>query len=151
MEKLISAKCNIQSVPESYILPPETRPGIFIVPQFETIPVIDLGGETTADRTTKIQQIMKASQEYGFFQVINHGVPERLMRDELTVAKEFFELPAEDNASLYSEDPKQSCRLYTSIDCVKEKVHFWRDNLRHPCHPVEEHMQFWPAKPAQYR
>lgn len=53
------------------------------------------------------------------------------MHDVLTIAKEFFELPPEDKASLYSEDPKKSCRLYTSIDYVNEKVHFWRDNLRH--------------------
>lgn len=83
--------------------------------------------------------------------MINHGVPEKLIHDVLDVANEFFELPAEDKASLYSEDPKQSCRLYTSIDYDREKVHYWRDNLRHPCHPLEEHIQSWPEKPAHYR
>ncbi|KAK9993481.1 hypothetical protein SO802_023184 [Lithocarpus litseifolius] len=39
----------------------------------------------------------------------------------------------------------------TSIDYDSEKVHSWRDTLRHPCHPLEEHMQFWPEKPPHYR
>ena len=53
------------------------------------------------------------------------------MHDMLDVANEFFELPAEDKASLYSEDPKQSCRLYTSINYDREKEPYWRDNLQH--------------------
>jgi len=65
-------------------------------------------------------------------QLTNHGVSKKLMIDVLEVAEEFFELPIEDKASVYSEDPKRSCRLYTSIDYDKEKVHFWRDSLRHP-------------------
>ncbi|KAJ4726854.1 Hyoscyamine 6-dioxygenase [Melia azedarach] len=51
------------------------------------------------------------------------------MQDVLNVAKEFFEPPAEDKASLYSDDRKQSCRHYTSIDYANEKVRFWIDNL----------------------
>ena len=39
----------------------------------------------------------------------------------------------------------------TGIDYDSEKVHYWRDTLRHPCHPLEEHMQFWPEKPPHYR
>lgn len=60
-------------------------------------------------------------------QLTNHGVSKKLMSNVLEVAEEFFELPVEDKASIYSEDPKRSCRLYTSIDYDKEKVHFWRD------------------------
>ncbi|KAA8550769.1 hypothetical protein F0562_002453 [Nyssa sinensis] len=151
MEKLISSRCNLQSVPESYILPPERRPGELIVPLCNTIPVIDLHGEFGCNRSELIQQIIKSSQEFGFFQLVNHGVSVELMRDVLIVAKKFFELPAEDKASLYSEDPKQCCRLYTSIDYATEKVHFWRDNLRHPCHPLKDHLHHWPQKPTQYR
>ncbi|PON95090.1 Oxoglutarate/iron-dependent dioxygenase [Trema orientale] len=147
MEKLLSTKTDLKFVPESYILPPDTRPGNTEVPFFETIPVIDLKGEPAQ----LIQQIADASKEYGFFQLINHGVEEKLLQDVLDVTKEFFELPAEDKATIFSDDPKRSCRLYTSIDYMNEQVHYWRDALKHPCHPLEEHSQFWPQKPAQYR
>ncbi|CAK9140639.1 unnamed protein product [Ilex paraguariensis] len=151
MEKLISIRSNIQTVPESYVLPPDRRPGKQDVPLCKTIPVIDLKGEHAHDKAELIQKIIKASQEFGFFQVINHGVPEELMRNALMVGAEFFDMPAEEKASFYSEDPKKSCRLYTSIDYVREKVHFWRDTFRHPCHPLEDHVKDWPEKPARYR
>jgi isopenicillin N synthase-like dioxygenase len=109
--------------------------------------VIDLDG----NRNELIQEIIKASQEYGFFQLRNHGVSEELMKDVLVVAKEFFDLPVEEKERFYSEDPNQTCRIKTSLDFAKEKVHFWRDNLRHPCHPLEEHIRQWPENPARYR
>ncbi|XP_061366950.1 hyoscyamine 6-dioxygenase-like [Gastrolobium bilobum] len=150
MEKLISSRCNLQYVPESYILPPESRPGKE-APLCNMVPVIDLGGELCHDNSTLTQQIMKASQEFGFFQLVNHGIPNKLLDDATQVAKEFFELPIEDKARLYSEDPKQGCRLYTSIDYANEDVHYWRDSLKHPCHPLQEHIQNWPNKPTRYQ
>ncbi|KAK7381216.1 hypothetical protein VNO78_33747 [Psophocarpus tetragonolobus] len=39
------------------------------------VPMIDLGRD---DRADIIKQLLKASEEYGIFQVINHGVPKDL-------------------------------------------------------------------------
>lgn len=73
------------------------------------------------------------------------------MYEMLMVAKKLFEMPGEDKVNFYSKDPKQNCWLYTSIDYDREKVHFWRDNLRHSCHPLEDHVQSRPLKPPRYR
>ncbi|XP_052169978.1 protein DOWNY MILDEW RESISTANCE 6-like [Diospyros lotus] len=150
MEKLISNSCNFLSVPESYVLPPEIRPGELPAPPCTAIPVVDLR-RVGGGRKDLIQQIIWASEEFGFFQLTGHGVSEELMHRVLTVSKEFFELPAEEKARFYSEDPQRSCRLYTSINFSKEKVHFWRDKLQHSCHPLEDHIQQWPENPASYR
>ncbi|GMI98708.1 DMR6-LIKE OXYGENASE 1 [Hibiscus trionum] len=152
MEKLVSSWYKNKTLPESYIFPPETRPGNLIVPTCKTIPVIDLGNAVGQNRTRIIQQILKASQEYGFFQVINHGIPEDVMDQSMDVFKEFFEMPAEDKAMLYSQDPENSCRLLTSsVNYGREKFHHWRDNLRHPCHLLEDCIKIWPQKPIRYR
>ncbi|KAK9013430.1 hypothetical protein V6N11_041438 [Hibiscus sabdariffa] len=153
MENLVSSWCQNKPVPESYIFPPETRPGKLInVPGCKTIPVIDLGKAEGQDRTDIAQQISNAGEEYGFFQVVNHGIPEDVLNQSMDVFKEFFEMPAEDKAMLYSQDPKQSCRLLTSsANYDREKVHQWRDNLRHPCHPLEDCIKLWPEKPIRYR
>ncbi|KAK4573043.1 hypothetical protein RGQ29_031139, partial [Quercus rubra] len=103
-----------------------SRPGQTQVPLCETIPVLETytlppERELSFDRAHLIKQIIQASQEFGFFQLINHGVSEKLTHNVIDVGKEFFVLPAKDKASLYSEDPKQ------------------KDTLRHPCHPLEEH------------
>ncbi|KAK8654213.1 hypothetical protein V6N13_128186 [Hibiscus sabdariffa] len=68
MEKLVSSWYKNKTLPESYIFPPETRPGDLIVPTCKTIPVIDLGKAVGQNRTLIVRQILKASQEYGFFQ-----------------------------------------------------------------------------------
>jgi hypothetical protein len=66
-QRLISnwSKVNF-SVPPSFVQPPECRPGKVTNPSSKTIPLIDLGGH---DHAHTIMQILKASEEYGFFQV----------------------------------------------------------------------------------
>ncbi|KAK6286449.1 hypothetical protein POUND7_012628 [Theobroma cacao] len=151
MDKLVSDWCTDQSLPESYIFPPETRPGKLSIPSGDSIPVVDLG-EASINRSNTIQKVLKASQDFGFFQVVNHGVSQKVLNGTMSVVKEFFEMPTEDKTSLYSEDPKKVCRLYTSnANYGCEKFHFWRDVLKHPCHPLEECIKLWPDKPTSYR
>ncbi|CAL0317328.1 unnamed protein product [Lupinus luteus] len=54
------------SVPPSYIQPIENRPGNVISSSCKAIPVIDFGGH---DRDYIAKYILKASEEFGFFQV----------------------------------------------------------------------------------
>ncbi|MCI49553.1 hyoscyamine 6-dioxygenase-like protein, partial [Trifolium medium] len=69
MEKLItSCWSNFQYVPEDYIFPLESRPGNLIIPFNSNIPVIDLSEAQKGDRTNIIHKIIKAAQEFGFFQ-----------------------------------------------------------------------------------
>ncbi|CAN6689030.1 unnamed protein product [Malus baccata var. baccata] len=137
MEKLISSCYNGQTLPESYIFPLDARSrNLTTAPSRDNIPVIDLGGAEGGDQTY----------------VVKHGILESLLNDTMGVFKEFFDLPAEDKANLYFDDPKKSCRHSTSSGYFDlEDVHLWRDYLRHPCHPLEECMQQWPQQPSRYR
>ncbi|CAK9140634.1 unnamed protein product [Ilex paraguariensis] len=121
METLVSSWFKDQSLPENYVFPPETRPGEAIVPVSKNIPIIDLGKSVVGHdhRNNTVQQILNAAQKFGFFQVNNHGVSER--------------------QNDYSKDPRKGCSLYTSsYNYDNEEIHFWRDNLRHPSHPLDE-------------
>ncbi|XP_060970738.1 hyoscyamine 6-dioxygenase isoform X2 [Cannabis sativa] len=69
MEKLLSTKRELKFVPECYKLPPDCRPGNTIVPICEFIPVIDFKEE----QPKLIQQIIHASKQYGFFQILSNG------------------------------------------------------------------------------
>ncbi|XP_061994348.1 flavanone 3-dioxygenase 2-like [Rosa rugosa] len=156
MEKLVSSWYNnVQPLPETYIFPPNARPGkLSTLPSSDNIPVINLGGGGAEghDRTRIVEQILEASQEFGFFQVINHGISENLLHDTMDVFREFFALPPEDKASFFSEDPNKLCRLITSTgNYDRENVHLWRDALRHPCHPLEKFIPLWPQQPLKYR
>ncbi|XP_071738170.1 hyoscyamine 6-dioxygenase-like [Rutidosis leptorrhynchoides] len=149
METLVSSwsKTCIK-VPENYILPESQRAGSDEIHACKSFPLIDLSG----NQSKAIQEILYACQEFGFFQVINHGVSEDLIDDTIKVIEEFFDLPNEEKAQLFSTDQNKACRLYTSsYNYNTEKVHFWRDGLRHPVHPLDEWVHLWPEKPTNYR
>jgi len=150
MSTLVSSwSKNVQSVPANYVFPEDKRPGgDFAAPVCKDIPVIDL----SLGRLNVIQQIMKANQDSGMFQVINHGVSEELMHATMNMFKEFFNMPAEDKAMYYSEDGTKGFRLYTSsLNYIKDGVNTWKDSVKHTCEPLEDNIQSWPEKPARYR
>ncbi|KAI4301117.1 hypothetical protein L6164_034431 [Bauhinia variegata] len=147
MENFVSNWSNGASLPESYVFPPEKRPGQQIFVLANSLPVIDL--EFEAQEATKIiNQISKATQEWGLFQVVKHGISEDLMDETMSVIKEFHAMAAEDKA----RECNRSCKIYSSsANYATEKVHFWRDALQHPCHPLQHYIQFWPQQPPSYR
>ncbi|KAJ0978653.1 hypothetical protein J5N97_014127 [Dioscorea zingiberensis] len=53
------------------------------------VPVIDL----SMRRELKAELIIKACEEFGFFQVINHGVPDKVVSRMELAGMEFFSLP----------------------------------------------------------
>ncbi|CAL5432707.1 unnamed protein product [Camellia sinensis] len=147
---------DVNTVPQKFVFPPEERPGDLPAPLCKGIPVIDLqqsGGHH--DRADLLHQIIKASQDLGMFQVINHGVSEELMDDTMSLFKEFIDMPEEDKASYFSDDTSKSFMLFAASSNSnlnkKGNVTYWKDSLKHSCHPLEDHIQSWPEKPARYR
>ncbi|CAL5353646.1 unnamed protein product [Camellia sinensis] len=120
------------SIPESYILLVEIRPGELVVaPLCNTIQVIDLQKLSHHKQTELVHQILNACQEFRFFQLINNGIPEELMQDSLGCFEKL---------AFILQGSKED-----------EKVHFWRDGLRQRCHSLDVHVADWPTNPARYR
>ncbi|KAG1362403.1 putative Flavanone 3-dioxygenase 2 [Cocos nucifera] len=69
----------------------------------------------------------------------------------LAISFEFFRLPPEEKAKLYSDDPAKKIRLSTSFNVRRETVHNWRDYLRLHCYPLEEFVPGWPSNPPSFR
>ncbi|KAL3530111.1 hypothetical protein ACH5RR_009433 [Cinchona calisaya] len=155
MASLLSSwSSNVLSLPVDYIVPVERRPGN-PVSISKDIPVIDLTHATKNDRVDIVQQLIKASQDFGLFQVINHGVSEDLMVDAMNVGKEFFGLPAKDKERLCDDSTKfgqKGGKLYTSSgQYSRHEFKYWRDTLQHHFHPLESYISSWPQKPTKYR
>ncbi|KAK4431251.1 protein DOWNY MILDEW RESISTANCE 6 [Sesamum alatum] len=146
--QLLSAGFRFSTLPPSYVRPEPDRPKLLEVADYHNAPIIDLG---CADRTFIVQQIAQACQNYGFFQVINHGVLKEVVEKMLEVANEFFHLPVEEKMKLYSNDPSKTTRLSTSSNPPKEKIHNWRDYLRLHVHPLDKYAKEWPTNPTSFR
>lgn len=145
---MIATGTPFAKLPESYIRPESDRPNSSEVSDCENVPVIDLGCE---DRQLIVGQIGEACQEYGFFQVINHGVGKELTEKMQGVAREFFSLSVEEKMKLYSDDPSKTMRLSTSFNVNKETIHNWRDYLRLHCYPLDKYAPEWPSNPSSFR
>lgn len=56
----------------------------------QSVPVIDLGGRNVVD------EIAQAAKEWGFFQIIGHGIPRTLTDEAISRTKRFFDLSVEE-------------------------------------------------------
>ncbi|KAL8095632.1 protein DOWNY MILDEW RESISTANCE 6 [Apium graveolens] len=146
--KVISSGQSYTTLPASYIRPASDRPSLSQVSDCENVPLIDLG---TKDKHLITRQIGDACEQYGFFQVINHGVARETMEKMQQVSKEFFKLPVEEKMKLYSDDPTKTTRLSTSFNVKKETINNWRDYLRLHCYPLHKYSPEWPAHPLSFR
>ncbi|GLT65902.1 hypothetical protein SLA2020_383020 [Shorea laevis] len=142
----------VNHVPSNYIRPISDRPNLADVQTSDdSIPVIDLQGLYGPNHSVIVHQIGQACQEYGFLQVKNHGVPEAMIHNMLSLAREFFRLPESQRLKNFSDDPSKANRLSTSFNVKTEKVANWRDFLRLHCLPLEDHVPEWPSNPPSFR
>ncbi|GMH16398.1 hypothetical protein Nepgr_018239 [Nepenthes gracilis] len=102
---------------------------------------------TPDQRSKEIHNLGEACQHWGFFMVVNHGVPEGIMKEMIDGCKGFFDLTAEEKREFLGKDVLDPIRCGTSFNVSVEKVHFWRDFLKVTVHP-----QFhFPHKPFGFR
>ncbi|KAH7862182.1 hypothetical protein Vadar_001170 [Vaccinium darrowii] len=144
----------VNHVPSNYIRPVSDRPNLTAVEKSQgsnLIPVIDLQGLNGPNHSDVITEIGLACQQHGFFQVENHGVPEKMIENVMRIAREFFRLPESERLKSYSDDPSKTTRLSTSFNVKTEKVSNWRDFLRLHCYPLQNYVHEWPTNPPSFR
>ncbi|CAI8607771.1 unnamed protein product [Vicia faba] len=142
----------LNHVPSNFIRPIGDRPDLQLLSSTnDSIPIIDLQGLDSSNRYEIIQKIAHACQNYGFFQILNHGVSEKVVSDMMNVSKDFFNMSESERMKSYSDDPLKTTRLSTSFNVKTEKISNWRDFLRLHCHPLEDYVHEWPANPPSFR
>eukprot|EP01018_Ginkgo_biloba_P004050 Gb_26903 [translate_table: standard] len=119
----------IQSVPPSFVRPLNQRHNASEVCTTEHIPVVDLEGVQGARRSQIVRQISQACQTWGFFQVVNHGVPTSLLEEMKNAVHRYNQEPIEEKMKHYTLRTDTAIRYAPSFNPLKDKVMEWKDTL----------------------
>ncbi|KAI5421030.1 1-aminocyclopropane-1-carboxylate oxidase homolog 1 [Lathyrus oleraceus] len=116
-------------------------PKIFIHEQDKTttsnnlsIPLVDFGPLFTnptnsSSRFEIIEKLKYASEKWGFFQIINHGIPTTVLDEMLDGVVRFHEQDTEIKKEFYSRDVTKRVYYNTNFDLYVTPAVNWRDTL----------------------
>lgn len=137
------ADLRLDALPDQYVQPPEERIDMTKVLSNETIPVIDM---SNLDDPVVAHRIADAAEKWGFFQIVNHGVPIQVLENIKLAARRFFELPVEEKIKFTQDNSlTKSVRLTTSFIPKADKVLEWKDYLSLFYVSDDESSKFWPS------
>ncbi|KAJ0725964.1 putative deacetoxyvindoline 4-hydroxylase [Helianthus annuus] len=131
----------ITKVPRIFIQPPDVCPQC--ITPFH-LPVINLGGfgSDRLRRTEIVKEVREAARIWGFFQVINHGIPESVMKEMRDGALRFFDQDNEVKKEWYVTDSSKKMFYNSNVDLSSSLPVRWRDSFHcrmapDPPHPEE--------------
>ncbi|KAJ4722649.1 1-aminocyclopropane-1-carboxylate oxidase-like 1 [Melia azedarach] len=95
------------------------------------IPVIDLRGIDVDEslRFQVIEKVRNACEKWGFFQVVNHGIPLNILEEMIDAVRRFHEQDAKVKEEFYSRDETRSVTYNTNFDLHQAPAANWRDTL----------------------
>ncbi|PSS34896.1 1-aminocyclopropane-1-carboxylate oxidase [Actinidia chinensis var. chinensis] len=95
------------------------------------LPVIDLAG-AAADpgrRAAAVEAVREASEAWGFFQVVNHGVEDRVMEEMMGGVRRFNEQDGEERKQWYTRDFTRDFVYCSNFDLFSGPETNWRDSF----------------------
>ncbi|XP_062102523.1 1-aminocyclopropane-1-carboxylate oxidase homolog 1-like [Humulus lupulus] len=130
----------VEKIPRFFIVPPEILNNAPTKSSDDhtslQVPVIDLGGvvgilddDGGRRRAEIVNQIRVAAETWGFFQMVNHGVPKKVMEDLMTSTRKFHEQDREEKMKWYSQDVSKPIRFYSYGFLHTSAPANWRDSL----------------------
>lgn len=93
------------------------------------VPVIDFDGVHGDRHKVIVDQMKSASESWGFFQVVNHGIPLQILEDMIKGITRFHEGDAEMKKQFYTRDRTRRVRFNSNYDLYNSKAASWRDTL----------------------
>jgi len=99
---------------------------------FTNIPIIDL---QHIKRVELVDQIKNASKNWGFFQVINHGIPLHVLDEMINGISRFHEQDAEAKKPFYSRDKDKKVRYFSNGKLFRDMAANWRDTIAFAANP----------------
>ncbi|PIA25973.1 hypothetical protein AQUCO_10200028v1 [Aquilegia coerulea] len=122
----------VTKIPRIFITPSDglvTRP--FSDDVHLGTPVIDLNGIDidVNRRNLVVEKIRNASEAWGFFQLLNHGIPLSVMDDMIEAVRGFNEQPNEVKAQYYTREMNKKVVFNSNFDLYEAPATNWRDTF----------------------
>ncbi|KAJ4961492.1 hypothetical protein NE237_021402 [Protea cynaroides] len=111
---------------------------------FDIVPVVDFTGVDSDRRSLIVEQIRNAAREFGFFQVINHGVPSDVINSTISAFKAFNEQSTEVKSQFYTREMDR-VSFSTNFDLYRSKAASWRDTIQMMLSPTLPDIEHIPA------
>ncbi|KEH22931.1 putative codeine 3-O-demethylase [Medicago truncatula] len=144
-------KINPSQVPKRYVRNQEEMEKVHYTPHLSSeIPVIDLTLLSNGNME-ELRKLEIACREWGFFQIVNHGVDKEILQNMKDAADEFFKLPIEEKEkyAMLSNDVHGYGHAYVVSE---EQTLDWTDTLFLLIYPTRfRKLQFWPKTPHGFK
>lgn len=149
----LTALAEEKTLQASFVRDEDERPKVAYNQFSNEIPVISIagiddGGEKRAEICNKI---VEACEEWGVFQIVDHGVDAKLVSEMTTLAKEFFALPPEEKLRFDMSGGKKGGFIVSS-HLQGEAVQDWREIVTFFSYPIRTRdYSRWPDKPQAWK
>lgn len=122
----------VQKIPKIFIHPPNSldKNSDNNKKKF-SIPIIDLEGldKDPIHHQEIVDRVRYASETFGFFQVVNHGIPVSVLEEMLNGVRRFFEQDNELKKQFYTRDVTRKVVYNSNFDLFSAPAANWRDSF----------------------
>ncbi|KAB1219056.1 Naringenin,2-oxoglutarate 3-dioxygenase [Morella rubra] len=149
----LTALAEEKTLQASFVRDEDERPKVAYNNFSKEIPVISLAGidEVDGRRAEICKKIVEACEDWGVFQVVDHGVDTKLISDMTRLAREFFALPPEEKLRFDMSGGKKGGFIVSS-HLQGEAVQDWREIVTYFSYPIRTRdYSRWPDKPEGWR
>lgn len=122
----------VKKVPPIFIHPSENPDNTVSTSKNNvSIPIIDLEGidKDPITRREIVDRVRSASETWGFFQVVNHGIPKSFLEEMDAGVRGFFEQDTEVKKEFYTRDVTRRFVYNSNFDLHTAPAANWRDTF----------------------
>ncbi|XP_061999395.1 naringenin,2-oxoglutarate 3-dioxygenase [Rosa rugosa] len=149
----LTAIAGEKTLQQSFVRDEDERPKVAYNQFSNEIPIISLSGieEVDGRRAEICKKIVEACEDWGVFQIVDHGIDSKLISEMTSLAREFFALPPEEKLRFDMTGGKKGGFIVSS-HLQGEAVQDWREIVTYFSYPVR-HRDYsrWPDKPEGWR
>ncbi|PON99462.1 Oxoglutarate/iron-dependent dioxygenase [Trema orientale] len=146
----LTALAEEKTLQASFVRDEDERPKVAYNQFSSEIPIISLAGiddDVDGHRSEICKKIVEACEDWGIFQVVDHGVDTKLVAEMTRLAREFFALPPEEKLRFDMTGGKKGGFIVSS-HLQGEAVQDWREIVTYFSYPLRlRDYSRWPDKP----